>query len=69
KFHRCENCKMLQKTGIYKATATAHVNVSGDHRDCSLNINNSVLQKFLTNLNLINLLGDGQDIEEYFLEC
>lgn len=37
KFHRCENCKMLQKTGIYKATATAHVNVSGDHGDCSLN--------------------------------
>lgn len=60
---------MLQKPGMYKATATAHVTVLGDFGESIFTIHNSVLQNVLASHDLTNLLEDGQDMEEYFLEC
>ena len=60
---------MLQKPAMNKSTATVHVTLFRDFGESIFTIHNSVLQKTISSHNLTNLLQDGQDMEEYFLEC
>lgn len=52
-----------------KSTATAHITLFWDFRETNYTIHNSVLQDFLATHDLTSLLEDGQDVEEFFLNC
>ncbi|XP_026109895.1 uncharacterized protein LOC113082483 [Carassius auratus] len=69
KFHRCMKCNMLQKSGMYTASAIANVTVLGDSGELNVCINNSVLHRYLRNGDITHLLQDAQDMEEHLLEC
>ncbi|KAJ8366024.1 hypothetical protein SKAU_G00148550 [Synaphobranchus kaupii] len=67
-FHRCEDCRMLQKTNTYAAVGNGTLGVTGEHGDRDVVIRNSVLTKYLESEGLLHLMLEPQDVEVHFLD-
>ncbi|KAL7841569.1 hypothetical protein SRHO_G00252600 [Serrasalmus rhombeus] len=65
--HRCQSCRLLQKTVLFPAKVSGTVVLTSGSTDVHLTLTITVLREFLECNQLCHLLQDVQSIEEYLL--
>nr|XP_055070261.1 uncharacterized protein LOC129451220 [Misgurnus anguillicaudatus]XP_055070262.1 uncharacterized protein LOC129451220 [Misgurnus anguillicaudatus] len=66
-FHRCERCGFLQKMDTYMRSASGRVAFVESLDEMDLAVSNSVIQNYLQHEGLLQLLVEGQNVEEHLL--
>lgn len=66
--HRCESCKLLQKSCCYSTTYRGTMSLTIDGTDHGLTVTNSAISAYFTEYNMCHLLNDVEDMEEHFID-
>ncbi|XP_049333709.1 uncharacterized protein LOC125804028 [Astyanax mexicanus] len=67
KFHRCQNCRMMQKGNMFLRLLSGTIKVAGQQERHTLSVSNRALEAYIKRYNLQSLL-NVEEIEEHFLE-